>query len=146
LFITFTVILATLVFQGLSLPVLIRWLGVMDDGLANVEERTARLKANEAALAYLAEVDQFPSSVVERLRAEYDDRIRQLEVCASTRGDRSGGLAAPSYQRLQQEALDVERRTIIQLRNEYVINDDVLRRIQSDIDHAEARLHARGAE
>ena len=48
LFITFTVILATLVFQGLSLPVLIRRLGVMDDGLANVEERTARLKANEA--------------------------------------------------------------------------------------------------
>jgi hypothetical protein len=31
-----------------------------------------------------------------------------------------------SYQRLQQEALDIERRTIIQLRNEYVINDDVL--------------------
>jgi CPA1 family monovalent cation:H+ antiporter len=146
LFITFTVILATLVFQGLSLPVLIRRLGVMDDGLANVEERTARLKANEAALAYLAEVDQFPSNVVERLRAEYDDRIRQLEVCASTGGDRSDGLAVPSYQRLQQEALDVERRTIIQLRNEYVINDDVLRRIQSDIDHAEARLHARGVE
>ena len=146
MFITFTVILATLVFQGLSLPVLIRRLGVMDDGLANVEERTARLKANEAALAYLAEVDQFPSNVVERLRAEYDDRIRQLEVCASTGGDRSDELAAPSYQRLQQEALDVERRTIIQLRDEFVINDDVLRRIQSDIDHAEARLHARGVE
>ena len=147
LFITFTVTLATLVLQGLSLPVLIRRLGVMDDGLANVEERTARLKANEAALAYLAEVDsQSPSNVVEPLRAEYDDRIRQLEVCASTGGDRSDGLVAPSYQRLQQEALDVERRTIIQLRNEYVINDDVLRRIQSDIDHAEARLHARGVE
>jgi len=83
---------------------------------------------------------------VEPLRAEYDDRIRQLEVCASTGGDRSDGLVAPSYQRLQQEALDVERRTIIQLRDEYVINDDVLRRIQSDIDHAEARLHARGVE
>jgi len=147
LFITFTAILATLVLQGLSLPVLIRRLGVMDDDLANVEERNARLKANEAALAYLAEVDsQFPSNVVERLRAEYDDRIRQLEVCASIGGDRSDGLVALSYQRLQQEALDVERRTIIQLRDEYVINDDVLRRIQSDIDHAEARLHARGVE
>jgi monovalent cation/hydrogen antiporter len=143
LFITFCVILATLVLQGLSLPALIRRLGVVDDGLANVEERTARLKANEAALAYLAEVDRkFPPELVERLRAEYDDRIRQLEVFAGTGGAGSGGSITPPYQRLQQEALDVERRTIIQLRNEYVINDEVLRRIQSDIDHAEARLHA----
>jgi Na+/H+ antiporter len=142
LFITFCVILATLVLQGLSLPVVIRRLGVVDDGLAKVEERTARLKANEAALAYLAEVDsQFPPDIVERLRAEYDDRIRQLEVYASTGGDGSVGLIAPSYQRLQQDALDVERRTIIQLRDEYAINDEVLRRIQSDLDHAEARLH-----
>jgi CPA1 family monovalent cation:H+ antiporter len=147
LFITFCVILATLVLQGLTLPVLIRHLGVVDDGLANLEERTARLKANEAALAYLAEVDrQFPPDIVERLRAEYDDRIRQLEVCARSGEDRSEGLVAPSYQRLQQDALNVERRTIIRLRDEYVINDEVLRRIQSDIDHAEARLNARRGE
>jgi monovalent cation/hydrogen antiporter len=143
LFITFCVILATLVLQGLSLPVLIRRLGVVDDGLANVEERSARLKANEAALAYLAEVNsQFPPSLVERLRAEYDDRIRQLEVCASTSGDGTDRSSTPSYQRLQQDALTVERRTIIQLRDEYLINDEVLRRILSDLDHAEARLHA----
>jgi monovalent cation/hydrogen antiporter len=143
LFITFCVILATLVLQGLSLPVLIRVLGVMDDGVARVEERTARLKANEAALAYLAEVDQcFPKDMLERLRVEYEDRIRQLAVYAKTDEDRSDWSAAP-YQRLQQEALDVERRTIIQLRDEYVINDRVLRRIQSDLDHAEARLHVR---
>jgi monovalent cation/hydrogen antiporter len=144
LFVTFCVILATLVLQGLSLPILIRRLGVVDDGLTNLEERTARLKANEAAMAYLAEIEgQYPADLVERLRVEYDDRIRQLEVCANNNGDRSNGIVPPSYQRLQQEALLVERRTIIQLRNEYVINDEVLRRIQNDLDHAEARLHAR---
>jgi NhaP-type Na+/H+ and K+/H+ antiporter len=143
LFITFCVILATLVLQGLSLPTLIRRLGVMDDGLARVEERTARLKANEAALAYLAEVDsRFPPDIVERLRVEYDDRIRQLEVCASSSEDRTNRLITPSYQHLQQGALDVERQTIVQLRDEYIINDEVLRRIQLDLDHAEARLHA----
>jgi monovalent cation/hydrogen antiporter len=142
LFITFCVILGTLVLQGLSLPTLIRRLGVVDDGLANLEERTARLKANEAALAYLTEVeDRFPPGLLERLRGEYDDRIRQLEVCANMGEDSSEGSRTPSYQRLQQEALSVERRTIIQLRNEYVINDEVLRRIQNDLDHAEARLH-----
>jgi monovalent cation/hydrogen antiporter len=145
LFVTFCVILATLVLQGLSLPALIRRLGVVDDGLANLEERTARLKANEAALAYLKEAEnQFPPSLVERLRAEYDDRIRQLEACADVDGEHSDESLAHAYQRLQQEALDVERRTIIQLRDEYVINDEVLRRIQADLDHAEARLHIRG--
>jgi monovalent cation/hydrogen antiporter len=144
LFITFCVILATLVLQGLSLPALIQRLGVVDDGLARLEERTARLKANEAALAYLTEVDNvFPPDLVERLRVEYDDRIRQLEVCANGDGDHSDRSITPSYQRLQQDALDVERRTIIQLRNEYAINDEVLRRIQHDLDHAEARLHVR---
>jgi monovalent cation/hydrogen antiporter len=109
-----------------------------------VEERTARLKANEAAMAYLAEVDRrFPPEIVERLRAEYNDRIRQLEVCENIGGNHSNGMSAPSFERLQQEALDVERRTIIRLRDEFVINDEVLRRIQVDLDHAEARLHVR---
>jgi monovalent cation/hydrogen antiporter len=145
LFVTFCVILATLVVQGLSLPALIHRLGVVDDGLANLEERTARLKANEAAVAYLAEVEnQFPPELIERLRAEYNDRLRQLEVGAEESGAHSDEPMAPSYQRLQQDALDVERRTIIQLRDEFVINDEVLRRIQADLDHAEARLHVRG--
>ena len=144
LFVTFCVILATLVVQGLSLPALIHRLGVVDDGLANIEERTARLKANEAALAYLGEIDhKFTPDLVERLRVEYDDRIRQLEVCANVQGASENGMVAPSYQLLQQEALDVERKTIIQLRDEFVINDEVLRRIQADLDHAEARLHVR---
>ena len=85
-----------------------------------MEERTARSKTHEAALAYLAGVDSHSSpDIVERLRAEYEDRIRQWELCASIGGDRSDGLIAPSYQRSQQNALDVERRTIIQLRDEY---------------------------
>jgi hypothetical protein len=144
LFVTFCVILATLVLQGLSLPALIHRLGVVDDGLAHVEERTARLKANEAALAFLSEVDsRFSLELAERLRAEYNDRIRQLEVCENVGENCSDGLLAPSYQRLQQDALDVERHTIIRLRDEFVINDEVLRRIQADLDHAEARLRVR---
>src|SRR5262249_45411482 len=50
LFLTFMVILATLVVQGLSLPMLIRWLGIEDDRSADKEEWGARLKANQAAL------------------------------------------------------------------------------------------------
>jgi hypothetical protein len=62
-----------------------------------------------------------------------------LEGCAEDE-DASGELATPHYRRLQLEALKVERHTIIQLRNQRVINDDALRHIQRDLDLAETRL------
>jgi CPA1 family monovalent cation:H+ antiporter len=72
LFFTFCIILITLVFQGLTLPVLIRRLGIKDDGLTDKEERDARVEANKAALALidkLAANGDFPPDVVSRLRA-----------------------------------------------------------------------------
>jgi monovalent cation/hydrogen antiporter len=143
LFLTFCVILTTLVFQGLTLPILIRSLGVKDDGVTDEEERLARLAANKAAIEFLetAALDcGISDQIVDRLRAEYDDRIEQLKLCCESLGDRSGGIATFDYQKLQQRALDEERRTIIRLRNEQTINDDALRRIQRDLDLAEARL------
>jgi len=143
LFLTFCVILATLVFQGLTLPILIRKLGVKDDGVTDEEERSARLEANTAALVYIDNVavhDDMSSDVIGRLRAEYDDRLAQLQRCAESGADRSGEIATPQYQQLQYEALRIERETIIRLRNEHVINDEALRRIQRDLDLAEARL------
>ena len=146
LFLTFCVILATLVFQGLTLPFIIRKLGVEDDGSTDEEERSARVEANKAALKLIEELavkDQFSSVTVERLRAEYDERLQQLELCADSPEDCSGQVATPQYQRLQQEALQVERQTIIHLRNRRIINDEALRRIQRDLDLAETRLTGR---
>jgi len=143
LFLTFSVILATLVVQGLTLPMLIRWLGVKDDGSIEREECLARLKANEAALARLEEIaksEPGKDGVLERLREEYRDRIRQLETADVGDGERRGGLFSNEYDRLAHEALRVERATLLRLRNERVINDETLRRIQHDIDLAEARL------
>src|SRR5437899_3085850 len=149
LFLTFSVILATLVLQGLSLPAVIRWLRVEDDRSAEKEECEARLKANEAALAQLntiANSNSVPVEIVDRVRIEYDDRIRQLEVCGSddSEGQR-GGLFSSEYEQLASQLLQVERKMILQLRNERVINDDVLRIIQRDIDLAEARLRQQEA-
>jgi len=141
LFLTFIVILATLVVQGLSLPPLIRWLGIKDDGAAEKEEREARLKANQAALARLNEIaerDPAKADALQRLRIEYEDRIRQLESYENAGTPR--GLFSSEYEHLSYEALRVERRIILQLRNTGVINDEVLRHIQRDIDLAEARL------
>jgi Na+/H+ antiporter len=143
LFLTFVVILATLVLQGISLPFLIRWLGIKDDRSAEKEERAARLKANEAALARLKEIAEREPTKAEaanRLRVEYEDRVRQLEAYDGEASDSRLGLFSSEYESLSNQALAVERRIIVTLRDQGVISDEVLRRVQRDIDLAEARL------
>jgi CPA1 family monovalent cation:H+ antiporter len=143
IFLTFVVILATLVVQGLSLPLLLRWLNLEDDTSLENEERKARLAANKAALAALNEIaEQSPTKAdaAKRLRIEYEDRIRQLETADQNRKSRRLRLFSEEYERLSREGLKQERETILKLRNKDVINDEVLRRIQQDIDLAEARL------
>jgi len=142
-FITFSVILGTLVLQGLSLSPIIGWLKIVDDHSLEDEERQARLKANQAALAKLAEIAKshnVDEGVVERLRAEYEDRIRQLSGHEDGDDNKKLSLYSAEYEELSKEILAEERKTILHLRNERVINDHVLRRIQRDLDLAEARL------
>lgn len=142
LFLTFSVILATLLGQGLSLQFLIRWLGVEDDRLAEKEECEARLQANQAALGRLEEVaGSANTEALKRLRSEYEERIEVLsEICTAEQGGGPYRLYSPDYEALARETLQIERTTLLRLRNERKINDSVLRHIQYDIDLAEARL------
>src|SRR4029079_3588033 len=84
LFITFAVILVTLVGQGLTLPVLIRRLGVREDGAEEeAEELRARLVASRAALERLDELtseEWTRDDTVERVRAQYQFRQRRFKV------------------------------------------------------------------
>jgi Na+/H+ antiporter len=143
LFLTFIVILVTLVVQGLSLPPLIRWLGIEDDGASEKEERDARLKANQAALGKLNGTnasDPAHIDALERLRIEYEDHIRQMEGAAKASAGTPIRRFSSEYERLSHQALQQERQTILELRNASAISDEVLHRIERDIDLAEARL------
>ena len=87
LVITFCVIFATLVIQGGTLPWVIRWLGIEGDNFDAKEEHNARTQANRAALAYLDQSDirkRYSTEMIERLRVDYRDRLRQLEACAQS--------------------------------------------------------------
>ncbi|HST31195.1 MAG TPA: Na+/H+ antiporter [Chthoniobacterales bacterium] len=142
LLVTFCVIFGTLVLQGLTLAPLAHWLGVCDDHVTEKEETLARLKANEAALARLQGIEslnQAKPNVVERLRVEYLDRIQQLRG-EGAEEKRVGRLFSPDFEDLAREALETERETVITLRTEETISDQAFRRIQRDIDLAEARL------
>jgi CPA1 family monovalent cation:H+ antiporter len=142
-FLTFSVILVTLVGQGLSLPWLIRLLHVEDDGGAEREDAKARIKAAEAALARLEELEQegwVRDDTAERTRAQY--RFRSSRFRARYEGVDDEGVEDRSqqYQRLRRELLEAERQAVIGLRNEGTITEDVMQRVQRDIDLEDLRL------
>ena len=147
IFVSFAVILLTLVAQGLSLPVLIRLLGVKPDEKADCEEYTARLAANQAALNYLERLEKTKGEhhhQLSLLQAEYHERLAQLEEEGNEDDAEPDGseTAAPlsRFHQLAREALQIERDAIIDLRNQHRINDETLRAVQRDIDLADARL------
>jgi NhaP-type Na+/H+ or K+/H+ antiporter len=145
IFISFVVILVTLVAQGLTLPILIRVLNVKGDGKADREESIARIKANEAALSYiegLAESDTEHGEQLNLLMAQYHERLTQLRTSEEAADSETGETDQPAspFRRFAREALRVEYETLIELRNEHRINDETLRVVQRDVDLAEARL------
>ena len=88
LFLTFAVILVTLVGMGLTLPLVIRMLGLEDDGLDEREDARARIRAAEAALARLEElVDEewVRDDTAERLRGAYRFRTTRFRGAARRR-------------------------------------------------------------
>jgi Na+/H+ antiporter len=145
IFLTFAVILVTLVGQGLTLPVLIRALRIPDDAGAEREDAKARIRAAEAALERLEELadeDWVRDDTLERMRGQY--RFRTNRFRARYEGADGDGIEERSaaYQRLRRELLDAERRAVVGLRNEGIITEAVMQRVQRDIDLEDLRLDA----
>jgi CPA1 family monovalent cation:H+ antiporter len=143
IYLAFCTILATLVFQGLTLPLLIRILGLEDDGLAAKEETKARIYASEAALERLDELageDWVREQTLERMRGAYV--FRRNRFAARFDGEDDGSIEQQSqdFQRLRREVLDAERRAVVELRRQGRIDDSVMNRIQRDLDLEDARL------
>jgi Na+/H+ antiporter len=143
IFLAFCVILGTLVLQGLTLPAVIQALGIEDDGIVEREDAKARIKAADAALARLEELraeDWVREDTAERMRGLYNFRRNRFAARFDDGDD--GGIETRSldYQRLRRELLEAERGAIVGLRRDGVINDDVMHRLQRDLDLEDARL------
>lgn len=145
LFLTFCVILVTLVVQGLTLPAVIRGLGLAGaGGDGGAEETRARRKVLEAAVDHL---EHGRAAATGELTHGYDDllhryRHRLAALDGARQQDREDGLDASTYRRLREiagEAVQVERQAMIDLRDEGQIGDDVLRRLQRELDLTETR-------
>ena len=151
IFLTFAVIFDTLVLQGLTLKPLLRWLRLQDGGELDEEEAHARRVAAEVGLRRLDEEgrrDGVDPEVVGSLRKQYAARVdrwsaRDRDVHGAededhrALADRDGSGAerdATGYRRLRAAMIDAERRAIVDLRDRGAIGDEVLRRVQRDLD------------
>lgn len=143
IFLTFSVILVTLVLQGLTLPALIRTLGLAGATSGpNCEETEARRIMAQAALEQLEkeskDIEGDPARLYQDLREHYRLKLSSLP------GDREeqDGSDPEAYARfltLSLELLQVERETAVRLRNNGRINDEVLRQLLQELDLSETR-------
>ncbi|MBI3811110.1 MAG: Na+/H+ antiporter [Nitrospirae bacterium] len=148
IFITFCVILSTLVLQGITLPALIRWLGVDRDGRrekrgAHHEEARARIEATKAALSEIdtwAKKGDCSNEMARHLRRHYEKQIENLNRHRDEGSNDELGHLSGKDAELQRRALEVERSKIMELHSGGLISDDVLRIIELDLDLQETRL------
>jgi CPA1 family monovalent cation:H+ antiporter len=143
IFLTYSGILATLLLQGLSLPAVIRALGVQGADDDACGEDRARLLAAQAALARLDELADEPwvrPETLRRMRGIYEYRTRRFEARMTDDDDGDIEEGSIAYQRLRRKILEAERAEIIRLRNQGRINDDIMRRVERDLDLEDVRL------
>jgi CPA1 family monovalent cation:H+ antiporter len=143
IFLTFCVILGTLVVQGLSLPAVIRLTHIQPDHSEDEEDARARIRAAEAALARLDELaaeDWVRDDTAERLRGLYGFRVNRFSSRFDEESDGAIEEQSQAYQRLRRELLDAERNAVVDLGRAGEISGDVANRVRRDLDLEDARL------
>jgi monovalent cation/hydrogen antiporter len=143
LFLTFSVILATLVGQGLTLPIIIRVLGLEEEGIEDREDAEARIHAAEAALArleVLVSEEWVRDDTAERVRGAYRFRTSRFRARLDDGDDGVIESRSQDYQRLRRELLDAEREALVDLRRSGAISNDVWLRVGRDLDLEDERL------
>ena len=140
-FLSFTVIVVSLVGQGLTLPLVIRWLGVGadDEGPAG-DSRRALARLSEVALDRLDAVDPeaegVPAELVERLRERYRARLAHLDQ----QGEDGQPDESRAFIELVHDVLGAQREELRRLRGRGAVTAEVARRLDHDLDVEESRL------
>src|SRR5215213_1997121 len=142
-FLVYGVILVSLLLEGATLGPLIRLFGLEDDGRLERLEVKARIKAAKAAITRIDELigeDWVREESATRLRAFHEFRIRRFRARFDDDDDGAIDDRSVAYQHLQRSVLEAQREEVIRLRDGRFINDEVLRRIEHDLDLEDARL------
>jgi CPA1 family monovalent cation:H+ antiporter len=144
IFLAFSAILVTLVLQGLTLPPLIRALGVAGTAASQPEEQDARRTILQAALSYLDEVRAQGTpelvEVCDDLSQHYRARLASLTEQAGPDADGFGAEFYKNYVEVSRKLLKIERQTAVQLRNQRRISDELLRELERELDLSESKF------
>ncbi len=145
IFLTFAVILATLVGQGLTLPLLIKWLEIAPDGGLEREEAHARLYLAEAAVERIGRIERrWPDHVelIERLRSDYRHRAEHLDAVKRAAPESDAERELIEHREIRQSITEAEREALLRLHDTGAVSDEVFRRIERDLDLEELRMDA----
>jgi monovalent cation/hydrogen antiporter len=144
IFLTFCIIFSTLVVQGLTMPMLIRMLGLSKSRGIHEEEREARRDMIMAALERLERFREDSggelSEIFDYFEALYRERLAMIE--GDLAGEPDAARIGSLLKRLHvgQQLRDAERAVAIELRNQNKIHDEVLRRLEHELDLLDARF------
>ena len=151
IFLAFAVILVTLIGQGLTLPALIRRLGVVDDGSLEHEEIHARTVAAEAALVRIEELrGEVPGHLplLDQLKDRYEHRGEHLVHEHRDEPPPAPDELTPEeveeleHDEIRRAVISAERLAVLHLRDRGEISDDALRVVERDLDLDELRREA----
>ena len=138
-------ILATLVGQGLTLPLIMRALGISADGGDRNEELHARQAAAEAAVDRIEELGrQWPNhmEVIDALRAQYSHRATDIAQHHGEQAADESEQELLEHRIIRSAVIDAEREAILRLRETGGLGDEVFRKIERDLDLEELRMEA----
>ena len=153
IFLTFFVIFVTLAVQGLTLPLVIRRLGLTSDSLSERavfrrQQHYARVKAAESTMARLGDLaarNKTSPEIIELVRHWYEDRVQDRLRGLQRHDGRSDAQTQPMPSQegeLLLDAIGAERRHLVQLRDQNVISDEVVRRVGHELDLEEMRIRS----
>lgn len=140
IFLTFAVILTTLVGQGLTLSPLVSWLGIAADSTAGQEETLARRTAAHAALVRIEQLedqDWFPRDIGGKMKSHYEHMLEHLPESLDPGEIDAEHISA--HDQLRREVILAQRLAVIDLRDRDIISDEALRRVERDLDLEELR-------
>jgi CPA1 family monovalent cation:H+ antiporter len=139
LFCAFAVVLTTLVLQGGTLTLLMRKLGLEDDGSVEREVRRARAETARAALAAMGP-EGAEDEATRLLRRKYETHLRRAEQAVAGHAPPDDGL--PAYLTALRRSQAAERQALIELRARDQIGDDAFHRVEEELDWAEMNTEA----
>jgi len=137
IFLAFSVIFVTLVLQGLTLPPLVRALGLAGESGPNLEEEAARREIVEAALTHLEGLRKKDEAEFDAMYEDLTGHYRQRLAALTGQADAENGVNPQHHKhlsRISRELLRIERCTAVRLRNEGGIDDEILRELERELD------------